>query len=402
MRLVSIKFRHAGKRYDFNAQGLELKSGEQVVVETDRGRALGIVILPPREVSDSEIPDKLKNVLRLANDEDRKMASVNASREKEAIQFCQQRIEARSMLMKLVLAEYLFDGSKIIFYFTADGRVDFRDLVRDLAHHFHTRIEMRQIGVRDEAKMVGGLGICGRELCCCSFLTQFNPVSVKMAKEQGLALNPNKISGQCGRLLCCLSYEYESYCKLKKGLPRYGKKSELGGRTVEVIDINILGQAVTLRLDDGEKVTISAEQYRKGELPTEQQANPQVASTRETPPPKRQREQEGKSGQRQKQKQKQKQGQKQKPGQKQGQKAGPKPEARSSRGGQSQRGKRGSQQGRKPSPNSATEETAKASVKPVSPVHPTPPIKSTPDEGTEPRRPRRRRRNRRRPTKQQE
>ena len=163
----------------------------------------------------------------------------------EAFRFCQQRIQERKMEMKLVRAEYLFDGSKIIFYFTADGRVDFRELVKDLAHHFHTRIEMRQIGVRDEAKFTGGIGICGRELCCCTFLTEFAPVSVKMAKEQGLALNPNKISGQCGRLLCCLAYEFETYCAMKKCLPKCGRKVQVEGRELEVVDQNVLAQKVT-------------------------------------------------------------------------------------------------------------------------------------------------------------
>ncbi|RMF46221.1 MAG: hypothetical protein D6751_05650, partial [Deltaproteobacteria bacterium] len=165
MRIVTIKFRPAGKRYDFNAQQFDLAVGDQVVVETDRGRALGSVVLPPREVEGDAAPRQLKNVIRLATDEDLNLGQVNAAREEEAYRFCLKRIEERQMPMKLVRAEYQFDGSKIIFYFTADGRVDFRELVKDLAHHFHTRIEMRQIGVRDEAKLVGGLVICGRELC---------------------------------------------------------------------------------------------------------------------------------------------------------------------------------------------------------------------------------------------
>ena len=170
-RIVSIKFRNAGKHYDFLARDLALEAGSQVVVETDRGRALGIVVATPIEKDESDLPKGMKNVLRLASEEDRALAATNASREESALRFCRQRVQERGLEMKLVKAEYLFDGSKIIFYFTADGRVDFRELVKDLAHHFHTRIEMRQIGVRDEAKLVGGIGVCGRELCCCTFLT---------------------------------------------------------------------------------------------------------------------------------------------------------------------------------------------------------------------------------------
>lgn len=276
MRLVSIKFRNAGKRYDFNPQAFELAAGNQVVVETDRGRALGTVVIPPFEVDEKSSPKEIKNVIRLATDEDLALAVTNKSREKDALKFCHQRISERHLEMKLVRAEYLFDGSKIIFYFTADGRIDFRELVKDLAHYFHTRIEMRQIGVRDEAKLVGGIGVCGRELCCCTFLTEFNPVSVKMAKEQGLALNPNKISGQCGRLLCCLSYEFETYCSLRKGLPKSGKKIQFDNKNAEVLDTNVLAQKLTLRFEDGERITISAEEYAAGAA-----AKPAVAS--ETP-----------------------------------------------------------------------------------------------------------------------
>lgn len=264
-RIVKIKFRDAGKQYDFNAQQWELRGGDLVVVETDRGRALGTVVLPPAEATEAGSGGDLKNVLRPASDEDRAMAQANAAREKDALRFCQQRVAERRMEMKLVRAEYLFDGSKIIFYFTADGRVDFRELVKDLAHHFHTRIEMRQIGVRDEAKLTGGIGICGRELCCCTFLTEFAPVSVKMAKEQGLALNPTKISGQCGRLLCCLGYEFETYCALRKGLPKNGRKVMVDGQEAEVADVNVLAQKITVRLGDGSRVELTAGEVASGE-----------------------------------------------------------------------------------------------------------------------------------------
>jgi cell fate regulator YaaT (PSP1 superfamily) len=296
IRLVSIKFRDAGKQYDFNAQGFELSAGRQVIVETDRGRALGTVVTPPREVPPSDAPDGLKNILRLATEEDIALARTNAGREKEAIRFCQQRIIERKMEMKLVRAEYLFDGSKIVFYFTADGRVDFRELVKDLAHYFHTRIEMRQIGVRDEAKLIGGIGICGRELCCCTFLTEFTPVSVKMAKEQGLALNPNKISGQCGRLLCCLSYEFETYCAMKKCLPKCGRKVQLDEGEGEIVDQNVLAQTLTVRLGDGKRMDVPADQLEKGSRkqpeetaarpkPKKEEGRPEKTRPRRGPPP---------------------------------------------------------------------------------------------------------------------
>ncbi len=266
-KIVSLKFREAGKHYHFNPEDLELQAGDRVVVETDRGRALATVVMPPEDRTEGPKTGDLKTIIRIATDEDIAMAQSNIHREKEAHLFCQDRILKRNMEMKLVRAEYLFDGSKIIFYFTADGRVDFRELVKDLAHHFHTRIEMRQIGVRDEAKLIGGLGICGRELCCCTFLTEFTPVSVRMAKEQGLALNPTKISGQCGRLLCCLSYEFETYCSLKKALPKCGRKVQLDGVKGEVVNQNILGQKVMVRLESGQTVQVTTDQIEQGKGP---------------------------------------------------------------------------------------------------------------------------------------
>ncbi len=300
IRIVPIKFRDAGKQYDFNALQLDLRPGQRVVVETDRGRALGTVVTVPHDVSSTEVPADCKSVLRSANEEDLAMATANVAREKEAFRYCQLRILERHMDMKLVRAEYLFDGSKIVFFFTADGRVDFRELVKDLAHHFHTRIEMRQIGVRDEAKLTGGIGICGRELCCCTFLTEFAPVSVKMAKEQGLALNPTKISGQCGRLLCCLAYEFETYCNLRKGLPKAGRKVVVDGVEGDVIDVNVLAQKVTVRLADGRRLDIKAEEVAAGERlqplvlgqpPTPSGGEPISARVRRERPPRRPLEQ---------------------------------------------------------------------------------------------------------------
>jgi len=262
-RIVTIKFRNAGKQYDFLAREMVLDRGHQVVVETDRGRALGIVVAPPFERAESDLPKGMKTVLRAASEEDIALATTNASREESALRYCRTKVQERHMDMKLVKAEYLFDGSKIVFYFTADGRIDFRELVKDLAHYFHTRIEMRQIGVRDEAKLVGGLGICGRELCCCSYMTDFAPVSVKMAKEQQLALNPTKISGQCGRLLCCLGYEYETYCALRKGMPKTGTRLTIDNHAAQVCDVNILGQKLNLRVDDGRLLKLSRAEFEQ-------------------------------------------------------------------------------------------------------------------------------------------
>ena len=283
LRIVPVKFHHAGRQYDFNAQGLELQAGSRVVVETERGRALAIVVTAPREIPAEQGPEGLKSVLRTATDDDIAQAAANAARERDAVRYCKERVQSRNLEMKLVRAEYAFDGSKIVFYFTAEGRIDFRDLVKDLAHHFHTRIEMRQIGVRDEAKLVGGLGICGRELCCCSFLTEFYPVSVKMAKEQGLALNPTKISGQCGRLLCCLGYEFEAYCELRKGMPKCGKKVCWDNREWEVTAQNALARQLTLRQADGTTRVVAMDEYESGQA-REPEVPPPAA------PPRRQAE----------------------------------------------------------------------------------------------------------------
>lgn len=255
-KIVKLQFQTAGKLYDFIAGDLDIRKGEKVIVETERGKSIGLVIKGPVEVDEGVLPEGIKPVLRKARPEDLESAARNRAREKEAFDFCLRRIKERGMEMKLVKVEYLFDGSKAIFYFTADGRIDFRELVKDLAHAFHTRIEMRQIGVRDEAGMVGGIGICGRELCCASFLREFEPVSVKMAKEQNLALNPAKISGQCGRLLCCLSYEFDTYCTLRKGLPKCGKRVKCSQVEGEIVKLNILEGTVSVKTDDGQEVII--------------------------------------------------------------------------------------------------------------------------------------------------
>ncbi|MFO7832101.1 MAG: stage 0 sporulation family protein [Desulfuromonadaceae bacterium] len=262
--VVTVKFRNAGKQYDFDTNDIELKCQDQVVVETSRGRALGTVVRTPRSIVDiGKRPQELKKVLRLATEADINMTRISRAKEDEAFAFCVERIKKRNLPMNLVKADYLFDGSKILFHFTAENRIDFRELVKDLAHHFHTRIEMRQIGVRDEAKLIGGLGICGRELCCSTFITEFQPVSVKMAKQQGLALNPSKISGQCGRLLCCLGYEYETYCSMAKKLPKTGRKVQYEGQEATVVAVNILAQSVTLRLE-GKNVEVPIDAFNRG------------------------------------------------------------------------------------------------------------------------------------------
>lgn len=266
--LVTIKFRSAGKQYDFDTAAFNLSIGDEVVVETNKGKALGTVARSPRFVEKAHLPADLKPIIRLASEADINMARISSAKENEAHEYCLVRIRQRKMDMKLVKAEYLFDGSKIIFYFTADGRVDFRELVKDLAQYFHTRIEMRQIGVRDEAKLLGGIGICGRELCCGTFLTDFNPVSVRMAKQQGLALNPTKISGQCGRLLCCLGYEYDTYCKMAKQLPKQGSKLTLDGKTAEVLSSQTLAQTVTVRCEGAVVSNIPLAQLKAGKLHT--------------------------------------------------------------------------------------------------------------------------------------
>ncbi len=274
IRIVKIQFHPAEKLYDFNAGALELKCGDKVIVETDRGRSMAIVATSPSEIPDELVPESLKTILRKATYTDLEAAERNNARGKETHLFCQARIAERNLEMKLVKVEYVFDGSKAIFYFTDDGRIDFRDLVKDLAQQFHTRIEMRQIGVRDEAKIVGGIGICGRELCCSSFLRDFAPVSVKMAKEQNLALNPTKISGQCGRLLCCLGYEFETYCELRKGLPKCGKHVKCGGVEGEVVKVNTLGRSFTLRTPDSREIQCTPEEINSDAAPATAQEAP--------------------------------------------------------------------------------------------------------------------------------
>ena len=260
-KIIGVRFREGGKIYNFDSGNLVANIGDKVMVKTEQGLGLGIVVNPPRKLSpeSATVPvpaQELKKIIRLANEDDLWQHGKNEAREKFAFEYCMERIKARQMEMKLVSTEALFDGSKIIFYYTADGRVDFRALVKDLVSKFRTRIEMRQIGVRHEAKMVGGLGCCGREFCCASFLNDFAPVSVKMAKEQNLSLNPTKISGVCGRLMCCLTYEYKTYLEQKKGLPKLGKKIMTEKGEGKVIRQNIMDRLSVAILPDGEEVEI--------------------------------------------------------------------------------------------------------------------------------------------------
>ena len=252
--IVGIRFQQAGKIYSFDPLDYELETGMHVIVETARGVEMGTVLIPNREVDDSSVPQPLKPVIRIATEEDEKTVESNHQKEKEAYAICKEKIAKHGLAMKLVAAEYTFDNNKLLFYFTADGRIDFRELVKDLASVFRTRIELRQIGVRDETKMLGGIGICGRELCCKAYLSDFVPVSIKMAKEQNLSLNPTKISGVCGRLMCCLKNEEETYEYLNGRLPSVGDTvTTPSGMRGEVMGINVLRQLVKVVVDNGEE-----------------------------------------------------------------------------------------------------------------------------------------------------
>ena len=253
-KIVGIRFRNAGKIYYFDPAGFELEVPMHVIVETARGIEMGTVLIAPKEVEDDNVIQPLKPVIRIATDEDEKTVENNKEKEKEAFKICKEKIFKHELEMKLVDAEYTFDGNKLLFYFTADGRIDFRELVKDLAAVFRTRIELRQIGVRDETKILGGIGICGRELCCKAYLSDFVPVSIKMAKEQNLSLNPTKISGACGRLMCCLKNEQETYEYLNSRLPNIGDKiTMIDGATGEVKSVSVLRQLVKIIVENGDE-----------------------------------------------------------------------------------------------------------------------------------------------------
>lgn len=255
-KVVGVRFRNVGKIYYFSPKDYEVKAGDHVIVETARGIEYGKVVLAPREVGDESVVHPLKEVLRVATKEDNEREAQNRIREKDAFKICQKKIREHGLEMKLIDAEYTFDNNKVLFYFTADGRIDFRELVKDLASVFKTRIELRQIGVRDETKIMGGIGICGRSLCCHTFLSEFAPVSIKMAKEQNLSLNPTKISGVCGRLMCCLKNEEETYEWLNSKLPNIGDRVTTDdGFKGEVQSVSVLRQLVKVivNLENDEK-----------------------------------------------------------------------------------------------------------------------------------------------------
>ncbi len=250
--VTGVRFKRPGKIYYFDHGDLQLEKGMHVIVDTAMGEEYGEVVFANKEVEDTEVTEPLKKVIRITNEKDEKMLAEFKAKEKEAFAICVEKIKKHELPMKLVDVEYKFDGSKVIFYFTADGRIDFRELVKDLASVFRTRIELRQIGVRDEVKRICGNGICGRELCCCSFLGNFETVSIKMAKEQNISLNPSKISGNCGRLMCCLKYEEEVYAEKAKRLPKIGAivKSEEG--TGEVVSVETLKEVIRVKYQDGD------------------------------------------------------------------------------------------------------------------------------------------------------
>ena len=251
VEVTGIRFKPMGKVYYFDPGDLELKVGTHVIVETSRGVEYGNVAIDRKTVEESQIVPPLKKVLRIATAKDEEIVAQNKISEKEALEICREKAEKRGLAMKLVDVEYTFDHNKILFYFTADGRIDFRELVRDLAAVFKTRIELRQIGVRDEAKMVGGLGVCGRVLCCNSYMTEFQPVSIKMVKEQNLSLNPTKISGTCGRLMCCLKNEQAAYEALSKNAPSVGSVVETPDGKGEVCAVSLLEGLVSVTVDAG-------------------------------------------------------------------------------------------------------------------------------------------------------
>ncbi len=265
-RVIGVRFRPAGKIYFFAPGKFHIRQGDKVIVETARGVEFGSVVTGPKEVKDEEVTQPLKSVIRIATEEDKRTEAKNREKEKEAFEICLEKIRKHNLDMKLINAEYTFDNNKVLFYFTADGRIDFRELVKDLAAVFRTRIELRQIGVRDETKIRGGIGICGRPLCCHTYLSEFAPVSIKMAKEQNLSLNPTKISGVCGRLMCCLTNEEETYEELNSRLPAIGDMVTTNeGLRGEVQSVSVLRQLVkvVVTLDNDEK---EIREYKVDEL----------------------------------------------------------------------------------------------------------------------------------------
>ncbi|HAN86575.1 MAG: stage 0 sporulation family protein [Bacillota bacterium] len=258
VKIVGVRFKKAGKVYYFDPRELELSVGQDVIVETARGTEFGQIVIGPKFVSEEEIVQPLKQVIRVATEADRRQVEENKKKAERAFDIALDKIAAHGLPMKLVDVEYTFDNSKVVFYFTADGRVDFRELVRDLASVFRTRIELRQIGVRDEAKMLGGIGSCGRVLCCVSFLGEFEPVSIRMAKAQNLSLNPSKISGICGRLMCCLKYELNPVTSAEEEMPELGDRVTTPKGSGKVISLDPETRSIRVQLDNGGHTSVSA------------------------------------------------------------------------------------------------------------------------------------------------
>ena len=277
--VVGVRFKKAGKVYYFAPDGIHAEPDLHVVVETSRGIEIGECSTGNVQVEDDKVVQPLRKIIRVATEEDKRAADQNEEKERQALEICQRKADEHKLEMKVVDVEYTFDGSKILFYFTAEGRVDFRELVKDLAGIFRVRIELRQIGVRDEAKMLGGLGICGRPFCCSTYLEEFHPVSIKMAKEQNLSLSPTKISGTCGRLMCCLKYEQEAYSYLLKNTPRAGSLVKTSDGEGTVIEVNLLRRKLKVLLSD-ESETV-AKYYPADEVTVLRAGKPQLKKTSE-------------------------------------------------------------------------------------------------------------------------
>ncbi|MCR5296650.1 MAG: hypothetical protein K6E17_04500 [Clostridiales bacterium] len=286
VNVVGIQLQKNGKIYYFDSNQLVLKPGDFVIADTSRGQDLGEVMIGMRDVEEDSLPSPLKKIIRVATEQDIRRGAENRQKEKEAFQVCQKKIAEHQLDMKLVSVEYAFDASKILFYFTANGRVDFRSLVKDLASVFKMRIELRQIGVRDEAKMLGGLGPCGRPICCGAFLSEFQPVSIKMAKEQNLSLNPTKISGVCGRLMCCLKYEQDHYEQTRKKMPKTGREVNTPDGIGTVSELNIVKETVSVRITNGDSSEIRVYPLESITFPVDgnSAARPKAAPARRQPP----------------------------------------------------------------------------------------------------------------------
>ncbi|MDD5169111.1 MAG: stage 0 sporulation family protein [Syntrophales bacterium] len=266
--IIGVKFKREGKIYSFDATGLTLQKNAPVIVETEHGLVLGFVATDLKTLNE-ESPQPLKKILRQATEDDLRVQDENKALEKTAKSFCIEKARLRNLPMKVIEAEYLFDRSKVVFYFTAENRVDFRELVKDLVQRFKIRIELKQIGSRQEARLLKGIGICGREVCCTNMLYNLDRVSVKMAKEQGMSLNPEKISGLCGRLMCCLSYEYDGYCEIKKNMPKCGKTIQLEEGRAKVIRQNVLREEIAVEFENGKEMTLHIKDIPSGNPPAQ-------------------------------------------------------------------------------------------------------------------------------------